>query len=385
MDTLYPDSRRTDADSAPPEADGCELALVVPTLNERANVPVLVARLHAVLAGIAWEVVFVDDDSRDGTAAAVRDIAQRDPRVRVLHRIGRRGLSSACIEGILATSAPIVAVMDADLQHDESLLPRMLTAMRSGEIDVAIASRYVPGGGIGAWDGTRARMSDFATRLSRLVVKAEIADPMSGFFMLRRAAFDDSVRNLSAQGFKILLDVFASASRPLRFQEFPYEFRARQFGESKLDAMAVWEYLMLIADKLVGHIVPVRFVLFALIGALGVLANLIVLRLSLSVGARFAVAETVATIAAMVFNFLLNNQLTYRDRRLRGWRMMRGLVTFCLGCGVGAVANVGVAAEVFGGGSSWWLAGLAGALIGGVWNYAIASTYTWGAKRRGAT
>ncbi len=384
MDTLYPDTIADRDGMSAASIAGRELAIVVPTLNERANVPVLVARLHTVLAGVAWEIVFVDDDSRDGTADEVRAIAQRDPQVRVLQRIGRRGLSSACIEGILATSAPIVAVMDADLQHDETLLPRMLAALRGGEIDVAIASRYVAGGGIGQWDGRRARISDFATRLSRLVVKAEIADPMSGFFMLRRPAFNEAVRDLSAQGFKILLDLFASAPRPLRFQEFAYEFRARQFGESKLDAMAVWEYLMLIADKLIGRVVPVRFVLFALIGAFGVLANLIVLRLALGAGAAFSIAETGATIAAMVFNFLLNNQLTYRDRRLRGWRMLRGMAIFCLGCGVGAVANVGVAAEAFGRGSSWWLAGLAGALIGGVWNYAIASTYTWGARRRAA-
>jgi dolichol-phosphate mannosyltransferase len=201
---------------------------------------------------------------------------------------------------------------------------------------------------------------------------------MSGFFMLRRPAFDAAVRNVSGQGFKILLDLFASAPRPLRFREFPFRFRARQFGESKLDSMVAWEYLMLIADKLVGHIVPVRFVLFALIGGLGVFVNLVVLRLGLGAGLRFTTAEIVGTVAAMVGNFLLNNQLTYRDRRLKRWRLMRGLLTFCVGCSVGAVANVGIAAQVLSDGRSWWLAGLAGALIGAVWNYAIASTYTWG-------
>jgi dolichol-phosphate mannosyltransferase len=359
----------------------CELAVVVPTLNERANVPLLVEKLHRVLEGIAWEVVFVDDDSRDGTADVVRALAQTDPRVRCLQRIGRRGLSSACIEGILATAAPIIAVMDADLQHDETVLPRMFAAVQSGEAEVAIGSRHVAGGSIGEWDGTRARISDIATRLSRLIVRADITDPMSGFFMVRRSAFNSAVRNLSGQGFKILLDLFASAPQPLRFREVPYTFRTRQFGESKLDAMVVWEYLMLIADKLIGHIVPVRFALFALIGGLGVAVNLVALRGALEVGATFTLAETLATLAAMVFNFLLNNKLTYRDRRLSGWRLVRGLVTFCLGCSVGALANVGVADVVFGHGQSWWLAGLAGAVLGAVWNYAIASTYTWGRTR----
>ena len=363
--------------SAPVRA-GRQLAVVVPTLNESANIPVLVARLHEVLRGIEWEVVFVDDDSRDGTADVARRIAQSDPRVRCLQRIGRRGLSSACIEGILATSAPVVAVMDADLQHDESLLPDMFAALADGSLDIVVGSRHVPGGSVGEWDEKRAAISNFATRLSRLIVRADIADPMSGFFMLRREAFDAAVRNLSGQGFKILLDLFASSPRPPRFRELPFTFRTRQFGQSKLDSMVAWEYLMLIADKLIGHIIPVRFVLFALIGGVGVGVNLIVLDLALSLGLRFAPAETVATLAAMVSNFMLNNQLTYRDRRLKGWRLVRGLVTFSVGCSIGAVANIGIAAQIFGEGQSWWLAGLAGALIGAVWNYAIASTYTWG-------
>ena len=374
-----------EADRAQPPASGAratrQLAVVVPTLNESANIPVLVARLHAVLRGIEWEVVFVDDDSRDGTADVARRIAQQDARVRCVQRIGRRGLSSACIEGILATSAPIVAVMDADLQHDEALLPQMFAALAAGDLDIVVASRYVAGGSIGAWDSTRARISGFATRLSRLIVKSDLADPMSGFFMLRREAFDGAVRNLSGQGFKILLDIVASLPAPPRIRELPYVFRARVSGESKLDAGVLRDFVLLILDKLIGHIVPVRFVLFALIGGLGVGVNLFVLRLALGLGARFAAGETVATLAAMVFNFLLNNQLTYRDRRLKRWKLVRGLVTFCVGCSIGAVANIGIAAQVFGEGRSWWLAGLAGALIGAVWNYAIASTYTWGRTR----
>ncbi len=373
------DATPYDGGAAPGQAwSSRQLAVVVPTLNESANVPVLVGLLHEVLAGIEWEVLFVDDDSRDGTPDVVRRLAQTDPRVRCLQRIGRRGLSSACIEGILATSAPVVAVMDADLQHDETLLPQMYAALAGGDLDIVVASRYIPGGGTGDLDAKRVAISGLATKLSRLIVKSDLADPMSGFFMLRREVFSGAVRHLSGQGFKILLDIFASSPRKLRFRELAFTFRARRFGESKLDSMVAWEYLMLIADKLVGHIIPVRFVLFALIGGLGVVVNLLVLRAFLGLGARFSVAETLATIAAMVCNFMLNNKFTYRDRRLKGARLVRGLVTFCVGCSIGAVANIGIAGEVFGDGSSWWLAGLAGALIGAVWNYAIASTYTWG-------
>jgi dolichol-phosphate mannosyltransferase len=355
-----------------------ELALVVPTLNERDNVAPLVELVAAALAGVDWELIFVDDDSADDTAAAVRALAQRDPRIRCLQRIGRRGLSSACIEGALASAAPYVAVMDADLQHDERLLPRMLETLRRETVDLVVGSRYVAGGGVGDWDRRRAGISNLATRLSRIVCKTEIADPMSGFFMFRRDIFEGAVRKLSGQGFKILLDLLASSPVPVRVKELPFEFRPRRFGASKLDTLVAWEFGMLIADKLVGHLVPVRFALFAFIGALGLAVHLAVLRAALSVPSLdFTKAQAIATMVAMTSNFFLNNVFTYRDQRLKGWRLLRGLFSFYLICAVGAVGNVGIAAYVFASNQVWWLAGIAGAVVGSVWNYAVSSVFTW--------
>jgi dolichol-phosphate mannosyltransferase len=355
-----------------------DLTVVVPTFNERENVGLLYERLSTVLAGIAWEAIFVDDDSPDGTADAVRSLARRDTKIRCLQRVGRRGLSSACIEGILASSAPYVAVMDADLQHDESLLPRMFATLRDEPYDLVVGSRYVAGGGVGDWDANRQRASALATRLSRLITKTEIADPMSGFFILRRAVFDDALRRLSAQGFKILLDLLASASTPPRLKELPFEFRPRQYGESKLDALVVWEFAMLLADKLIGHIVPVRFALFALIGGLGVFIHMGVLWTSLRLMALpFTVSQTIATIVAMTANFFLNNFFTYADKRLKGWRAVRGLVSFYVICSLGAVANIGIASYLFAEQERWWIAGIAGIILGSVWNYAVSSVFTW--------
>ncbi len=361
------------------ETAAVELAVIVPSFNERDNVEPLVERLGACLAGIAWEVVYVDDDSPDGTAAAVRDLARRDPHIRCLHRIGRRGLSTAVIEGILSTSAPYVAVIDADMQHDETLLPRMLAAAKAEDLDIVVGSRYAEGGTVGEWDKERVRISGVATRLARLVVSAELSDPMSGFFVIRRAAFDGAVRGLSGQGFKILLDLFASTPSQFRFKELPYRFRQRIHGESKLDTLVVWEYLMLLLDKLFGRYVPVRFVLFGAVGSSGIVVNLLMLRLLL-IAAPFPVAQTIATIAAMTSNFALNNLFTYRDKRLRGYRFFTGLVSFYAICAFGAVAGVGVASVAFEKHYSWWLAGLAGALVGVVWNYAVSSVFTWRPK-----
>jgi dolichol-phosphate mannosyltransferase len=379
-------STMTDSRPAPPagaqRARGPELSVVIPTLNEEGNIAMLVGKLDAALRGVEWEVIFVDDDSLDGTRAAATALARADSRVRLIHRIGRRGLSSACIEGVQASTAPYVAVMDADLQHDEAILPGMLQALRSGEVDVAIGSRYVAGGGIGGWDARRAGMSRLATRLGQLILKSAVSDPMSGFFMLRREAFEECVRGLSGVGFKILMDILASSEQRLRVKELPYHFRQRIAGESKLDSMVAWEYVVLVADKTIGRYVPVRFIFFALIGVLGLGVHLAVLGFALHVfGVPFPAAQATATGVAMIGNYTLNNTLTYRDRRLKGWRFVRGLLSFVLICGVGAVANVGLASFLFGNGrSSWWVAGIAGAVMSSVWNYAVSAVFTWRAK-----
>jgi dolichol-phosphate mannosyltransferase len=355
-----------------------ELTVVVPTFNERDNVAPLVGLLEGALQGIAWEVLFVDDDSPDGTADAVRALARDDARVRCLQRIGRRGLSSACIEGIMASSAPYVAVMDADLQHDEALLPGMLDRLRADTADVVVGSRYIGGGSTGELASGRVWISRIASALGQLVLKARVSDPMSGFFMLQRTYFDRVARDLSGKGFKILLDLLASGRRDVRVTELPYHMRARRHGDSKLDTMVVWEYLVLITDKLFGRYVPVRFVLFVGVGMTGVAVHLLLLGLlhrGLEVG--FVLAQASATVVAMTSNYFLNNVFTYHDQRLHGLAMLRGLVTFYLACSIGAVINVQFAGFLFERAVPWFVAGFFGAIAGAVWNYAVTATFTW--------
>jgi len=359
-----------------------ELSVVVPTYNEAENVPLLVEKLNVALAGIDWEVIFVDDDSRDGTATVARGLAHASGgRVRVVQRIGRRGLSSACVEGALASSAPYVAVMDGDLQHDERLLPRMLQALKDGN-EIAVGSRFVPGGDVGEFAANRIKISKAGARLARLVVKQELSDPMSGFFMLRRDVFEAVVRNLSAKGFKILLDIFASAPRPLKAVELPFTFGSRIKGESKLDTMVAWEYAMLLLDKMLGAYVPVRFLMYLGVGTFGLLVHFIVLWFTYKTrGMPFATAQSIATIIAMMFNYWLNNIVTYRDQRLKGIRFVYGFFSFAIICSIGALSNIGVASALFMEDSqAWWVAGILGGLLGSVWNYAMTSVFTWRVK-----
>ncbi|WP_454622351.1 glycosyltransferase family 2 protein [Bradyrhizobium cenepequi] len=354
------------------------LSVVVPTFNERDNVTVLYRRLETTLAGIPWEVVFVDDNSPDGTWEVVRDLARQDSRVRCIRRVGRRGLSGACIEGILASSAPYAAVMDADLQHDETQLPKMVELLRSGQADLVVGSRYIEGYRAEGFNKQRAGASAFATEIARRLLRVDIADPMSGFFAIRRDRFEELAPELSTQGFKILLDVVATAHGKLRAVEIPYTFGSRQHGESKLDSMVALDFLGLVLAKLTHDVISLRFVLFGLVGSLGLLVHLAALFVALEVfGAPFPEAQATGAIVAMTSNFILNNFLTYRDQRLKGFAILRGLLLFYLVCSVGLLANVGVAFSVYDQEPIWWLAGAAGALMGVVWNYAMSGLFVW--------
>lgn len=229
---------------------GPEISIIVPTYNEADNLAPLTRALALTLAGIRWEVIFVDDGSPDGTAQLARRLGEEDRRVRCIQRKRRSGLSSACIEGMRRSAAPYIAVMDGDLQHDERLLPGMLYLLNTGEVDLVAGSRYAEGGGVGDWHPRRSRMSRMATRLCRWVTEVSLTDPLSGFFMIRRTALDRCLNGISGHGGKILLDLVSSSAIPLRCRELPYRFRNRLAGKSKLDTRAAWGFGRLLLDKL---------------------------------------------------------------------------------------------------------------------------------------
>ena len=355
-----------------------ELTVVIPTFKERHNVAQIIDHVRNVLSGCDWEVIFADDDSPDGTAALVRSIGEHDRRVRCIRRIGRRGLAGACIEAMLTSQARYVAVMDADLQHDETLLVGMLDRLRRGDVDLVVATRYLSGKATSGFSSGRSLISRWSNVVAQKVLGVTLSDPMSGFFMMRRQAFEDVAQKLSTQGFKILLDIAMSTRGTLRVTELPYEFRNRQHGESKLDAKAALDFVALIIGKLSHDALSYRFVLFCLVGLTGIAIHMSVLQMAVDAFAlSFVVAQTVATSAAITWNYILNNAITYRDRRLTGWRFWGGLLGFQLICGIGAVSNIGVASLFYGSDGRWWLAGILGALIGTAWNYMVSAAFIW--------
>ncbi|OGT66676.1 MAG: dolichol monophosphate mannose synthase [Gammaproteobacteria bacterium RIFCSPLOWO2_01_FULL_47_190] len=355
-----------------------ELTIVVPTYNERDNIKPMLDALNASLQDLLWEIVFVDDDSSDKTAELVREIAKKDARVRCIQRINRRGLSSACIEGILSSASPYIAVIDADMQHDESLLPAMLNTLKTGNLDLVIGSRYITGGGTGQLSKHRVWVSRTATLLSGLALRQQVHDPMSGYFMLRRSFFEKVMRKLSGKGFKILLDILVTAGPSVKFRELPYVMRQRTQGESKLSFIVIWEFITLVVYKLIGRILPARFISFATVGFSGIFVHLCALWFFYRfLDIEFIYAQASATLIAMTSNYILNNYFTYPDRKLKGVAFVRGLLSFYLACTLGAIINVAVADLLFGKSFPWWLAGTLGAVAGAVWNYAATATFTW--------
>jgi dolichol-phosphate mannosyltransferase len=360
-----------------------ELTIVVPTYNERQNLVPLMTNLAAALAGIDYEVIVVDDDSMDSTAAAARSLAQHDCRIRVSQRIGRRGLASAAVEGMLAASSPFLLVMDADLQHDERIIPLMLEKIKNESLDVVVATRNAEGGSMGEFPAERVGLSKAGRLLSSVVCRVSISDPMSGFFVVRSEYFHRVVHNLSCIGFKILVDLLASSREPVRVGEVGFCFRNRVYGDSKLDILVGLEYLQLLLHKLTRGMIPVSYLLFGLTGTVGALCNFLLAALFIySFDLSFKSAQLAGALITIAINFLLNNHLTFRYARLRGPRLLQGLVIFYAGCSIGLFAQVMVGNGLRAGGMNWPAATLAGIAIGSVWNYATGYLFVWQVRRR---
>lgn len=355
-----------------------ELSVIIPTLNEHDNLLPLLAQLDEALAGIAWEAIIVDDDSKDGTPELARTLAVSRGNLRVIQRIGRDGLASACTEGMMSSIAPYFIVLDADMQHDASIIPRMLEVIREGKTDIVVGSRHVAGGDMGDFASHRQQLSSLGTRLAHMLLKVPLSDPMSGFFMVRADFFRAAVHRLSNIGFKILLDLVVSSPTTPRILELPYTFGTRAHGQSKLSMRVALNYLELIADKTIGRYIPIRFLIFVAVGTLGVFLHLGALSLLfVRMAIPFYLSQVTATFFAMTTNFVLNNKITYRDRQLTGKAFFWGLLSFYAACGLGAAANFAVADMLFSHSVYWLAAGFLGAIVGSVWNYVVTSTFTW--------
>ncbi|MEI8229883.1 MAG: polyprenol monophosphomannose synthase [Candidatus Peregrinibacteria bacterium] len=223
------------------------LSLILPTFNEAENLPLLLPRIEHILKNIPHEIIIVDDDSPDGTWRKAQEIAKEIPSVYVIRRQGERGLSTAVVAGFHAARGSVLAVMDADGQHDSSLLVQLYDAILQHR-GMAVASRYIPGGGVGAWAGRRRLLSRIATKLTVLLCRIPVSDPMSGFFAIDRSLFERVSADLSPRGFKILFDLLVRVPRGTAMTEIPFTFAPRMRGKSKLSLRVQWQFLRSLID-----------------------------------------------------------------------------------------------------------------------------------------
>jgi dolichol-phosphate mannosyltransferase len=356
------------------------LAIIIPTYNERGNIAELTKRIIAVMADVPFEIIIVDDNSPDCTWHYARELSQGDGRIRCIRRIGRQGLSGACLEGMLATHAQYIAVMDADLQHDESILPHMLATLIDGK-DIVVGSRFIEGGSDeDGFNHTRQLISKLGRYVLGLVLKTDVKDTMSGFFMLNRQIIDLYAPQLSATGFKILADLLYCGGASLKTAEIGYHFRQRGEGVSKFNLRIGLEFIGLILNKITNGVIPIDLVSFLIVGTIGLIVHLSILYALIMMATDFTYAQSVAALCAMISNFTLNNDITWRHKRLSGWRWWRGLVIFCTICSASILANVSLAALIFERKGQWLVASLAGIGLGIVWNYVVSAKIVWQIK-----
>lgn len=361
-----------------------ELSIVTPTFNEAQNLPLLYAALSKVLQQIDWELIVVDDNSQDKTWQIARAMATDYDNIRVIRRTRSRGLSSACIEGMQLAAGEFTLIMDADLQHDESIIPQMIESLRRGT-DLVIGSRFVENASAtGLASDKRRCYTRIGNFLGNLFLDHRLSDPLTGFFALRTERCMQLSPKLSDTGFKILLDLLIVGHFE-RVEEIGYQFQKREAGESKLDHVIVWQFIVFLLEKMTRGLIPARFISFLAVGASGLVVHFVTLFALMKLSPLFWLAQLGATLVALSSNFLINNWLTFYDMRLTGLEAIRGLLLYAVFASVGIIANVGVATylvEQYRGEfeySNWVIvvAATAGILIDTLWKFVMSERFVW--------
>lgn len=372
------------------------VSVITPTFNEADNVPILVDRIHRALGELPHEIVIADDDSPDRTWEVAERLAADDPSIVVMRRFHDPGLSASVLDGMSVARGETLAVIDADLQHDPSILPQMVDVVRRGDADVVVGSRSTSGGGYGDWSAGRRVVSWIATLIARVLLRVPVSDPMSGYFVVARGTYERTAPHINPRGFKILLE-FIGRDRSLRVQEIGYEFSNRVHGETKLNRSVIRSYLLGVAELRVGRQINPTFVLYALVGMVGLAVNSLAFWAAERVG--FPMVDTglndeidpIATSflfsvqLSILVLFVLNNQFTFWEHRYRGWAAVPAFAVYEVMSLVGTGVHVAVFTFLqesgfllsFLGGSTRVVHNLIGAVTALIMNWYLNTTYLW--------
>jgi len=358
------------------------ISIVIPTFNEQSNISKIINQLLNLDVIYEKEIIVVDDNSGDGTANLVREYCRDDRRVRLISRYGRFGLSSAIKEGCLCATGDIIAVMDADGQHDPSYIALALEKIELKKVDIVLGSRFVEGAIIKGLSQGRKSSSSIANSLARLSLYGSynyLTDYMSGFFVFKRNVCIELVEKIDVQGFKFFYELLAISGGKLKIFEIPFIFNEREHGNSKLDLPVVWDFLISLLHTFIGRLVPRRAVSFALVGSTGVFIQLLTIYFLLAItNLDFEKVLPLGVIIAASSNFIINNILTFRSNKLSGKRFYTGLLKFLLVSSLPIIANVGVTNLFYSQFlTNTFISQLAGIFVVFIWNYAASSKVVW--------
>jgi dolichol-phosphate mannosyltransferase len=373
------------------------LSVVTPTFDEAENLPELVERLHAALGDLPHEIIVADDNSPDRTWEVAEKLAAHDPSIRVLRRFHDHGLSAAVLDGMAAARGEYLAVIDADLQHDEAILPSMVDLLRNGRAEVVVGSRESDGGGYGEWSTRRRVVSWVATAIAKSLLRVPTGDPMSGYFVITREAYEATASEINPKGFKILLE-FIGRNRQLRVAEVGYTFSNRRHGETKLNRSVIRSYLLAVAELRLGRQVDPVFLLYVMVGVLGLGVNSLLFTLFEALGfprvdtglnealdpvySSFVLSVAVTTLMM----FVINNEFTFWEQRYRGLKLLPAFVVYAGMTFVGTLVHVAVFSwlqevgflfSVIGDDAARVVHNLLGAVVALVVNWYLNTTYLW--------
>ena len=365
------------------QASHSGLSIVLPTFNEGGSIRQVIESLLRLKTEHPLEILVVDDDSRDGTPDLVRALARQDPRIRIIQRVGRSGLASAIKEGLIAALYPIAVVMDSDGQHEPTSVGEAVQLLdQRGSLDLVAGSRFLDNSEIRGLSDRRTDGSTLANRLARWSLPRSyqhLSDCMSGFIVLRLNRCLPMVRQVDVNGFKFFYELLAISRGRLQVGEIPLSFQPRLHGSSKLDLAILWDFVVSLIHTATLRLLPRRAISFGLVGASGVVVQLLSTALLMGLfNLAFQQALPVAVITAASSNYLVNNALTFRDRRQSGRQLIKGLLKFLLVASLPALANVGLATSFYTliQAHALW-AQLAGIVVVYVWNYAASSRFVW--------
>ena len=358
-----------------------QVSIVIPTYNELDNIEALLEELRSVLEGSGikdYEVIVVDDDSPDGTWRVVERISREDSRVRLIRRVGVRGLGTAIVSGFNEARGDYVVVMDADFQHPPSLVPRLLSAALKSGASVVVASRYTRGGGVSGWGLLRRIISLGALLLAWILVPESrgTRDPISGFFLVDRRSV--SLKGVRGLGYKVLLEVLA-LNPGVKVVDVPYVFKPRRAGSSKLGV-----------DDMILYVVQVLTVSsmfrFALVGLTGIPVNLGIMALALSVGAPVDVASLSGIEASIAWNYMWHELWTFKTRFKGGLRSVIGrYVGYHISVALGVLTQYATMRLLYTLlGLNPLLGQLAGIILGFIVNYTLSRERVWNTSIRGS-